>query len=61
MVYFINVNESDSWHIVHSEHCGCLNRTTRIIRLGKYASASMALHSAKEIYPNTRPCFYCCN
>lgn len=31
MVYFINVNESDNWHVVHSEHCGCLNRTMRII------------------------------
>lgn len=61
MVYFINVNESDNWHVVHSEHCGCLNRTMHSIRLGKYASASMALRSAKDIYPNARPCFYCCN
>lgn len=47
MVYFINVNENDNWHVVHSEHCGCLNRTMHCIRLGKFASASRALRSAK--------------
>ena len=61
LVYYINVNESDNWHVVHSERRGCLNRTMHGIRLGKYASASMALRSAKDIYPNVRPCFYCCN
>lgn len=61
LIYFINANENDNWHVVHSEHCGCLNRTMRCIRLGKYASASKALRSAKEIYPNARPCYYCCN
>ncbi len=59
--YYVNTNaQSNGDHEVHKESCQYLPTSVNRKYLGYYSNCADAVENAKETYPKSNGCYYCC-
>lgn len=60
--YYVNRNaQSNGDHEVHVATCSRLPNPDNRLYLGEFTSCAPAVREAKQHYPKSNGCYYCCN
>ena len=59
--YYVNMNEqANGDHEVHKNGCPHMPLASNCLYLGEFSFCNQAVTTAKQIYPTSDGCYYCC-
>jgi hypothetical protein len=61
MLYYVNTKaQANGDHEVHTSRCSFIPQGANRLYVGDHASCGPAVAEAKQTYPRSNGCFYCC-
>jgi len=59
--YYVNSNaQANGDHEVHKSGCSYMPSAENRVYLGDFATCHGAVRKAKQLYPRSNGCYYCC-